>query len=497
MMDAARRSGTAWARRSHRASWELLNETRFWIVQALLLAVTVLHGLVEYSESRSTSAFLEGIGSLPVELYILPILMAAFWYGIEGGLMTGLVALTLSVPNMLLWHREDYGWLGEATANVLILAIGVVFGVLAERSVAEKAKVRAKEERLETLHHLSALVDGHDEPRQLVTSALSELLHLSGLEAAVFVPLDEALTDGVVEVGTTISDLRERRLQPQEPGELAQLNTVVRTADVETAESAFGALWALWKATDTDDDDDALLSHVARELATGLERLLMRRREQDQLQRYASAVTEAQETTRRRIARDLHDGAAQSLVILSRGIEWLGGSVGEFDRDSILSDLQEVTMETLDSIRRTIWHLRPPVLDDLGLLPAINSLIERIEDLPTVELDVTGQPRRVDPNLELAAFRIAQEALTNVAKHAGASLAQVEVVFGDNGFRLEVRDNGGGMDSGMSAPGDHFGLLGMRERARTIGGHIDILSNGDKGTRVVFELDEQDRLEHR
>lgn len=153
-------------------------------------------------------------------------------------------------------------------------------------------------------------------------------------------------------------------------------------------------------------------------------------------------------------------------------------------------------METLESIRRTIWHLRPPVLDDLGLLAAINSLIDRIEDLPTVELEVTGEPQRVDTNLELAAFRIAQEALTNVAKHAGASLAQVEIVFGDDGFRLEVRDNGRGMGSGMAGPGDHFGLLGMRERARTVGGRLDILPNRDGGTRVIFELDGQHSSEH-
>lgn len=471
-----------------------LKQRRFWIVQGLLVVVTALHGVVEYGESIGLAGFFAGIEHLPVMLYVLPIVLAAYWYGIEGGLMTGLLAMVLSIPNLFLWHQDGFAWLGEAVANLLILTLGLFVGVMAERTLRARALADEKETRLGALHHISAVLTRHDDPRQVVEAVLAVLTEVPGFEATVFTPEETNLTEGSVAAGDPdlIGELLEMDHLDADLPIAAGWSKAIRS-EVTTIESSFGYLVAACSSggSSTSEENAALLHHLAHELAAALENTAMRRRESDDLRRYAQNVTTALEQERIRIARDLHDGVAQPLIVLQRGLSRLDGESGdEMSAQRTIVELRDVARETLESVRRTTRALRPALLDDLGLLPALESLADRRrDDQLGVEVRLIGKPRRLSSDLEIAAFRIAQEALNNVSNHSGATSARLAVEFGPDYFILAVEDNGSGFERNAQHDGrDHLGLLGMRERAALVGGELNAFSRRGNGTTIKFTV---------
>ena len=150
--------------------------------------------------------------------------------------------------------------------------------------------------------------------------------------------------------------------------------------------------------------------------------------------------------------------------------------------------------ETLRSVRRFSRHLRPAVLDDLGLLAALEMVVEETNGrLPEgARLKVTGTPRRVDQTVELALFRIAQEGLRNIEKHSQATSAAVELEFDEQGVRLAVSDNGRGFlpakDLSHLARRGSLGLIGMKERAELVGGSFQLRSSPGEGSEVVVAV---------
>ncbi len=216
----------------------------------------------------------------------------------------------------------------------------------------------------------------------------------------------------------------------------------------------------------------------------------MHERSRAHLQGYARAVTVAQENERLRIARDLHDGAAQSLIVLSRGLGQLAQSDGVKTAETA-TRLQDVAKQILGSIRRTTWALRPALLDDLGLLPAIDSIVDHQNQRggASIEVRVHGEPRRLDHEVELAAFRIVQEALSNVERHSGASTATVTVDFGDDMIALSVADDGVGFDVDRDRTSGSFGLTGMQERAEVVDGLVTVESAPGQGTTVRLTVE--------
>jgi len=209
---------------------------------------------------------------------------------------------------------------------------------------------------------------------------------------------------------------------------------------------------------------------------------------------YARQITRAQEDERKRIAREAHDETAQILVALSRRLDALMASP-ELPPDALkkrLEGVRELTTDALQSVRRFSQDLRPPVLDDLGFVAAIRGLARNLEEAGvTTELRVSGSPYRLSPEEELVLFRIAQESLNNVRRHANASRAKVLVSFSHDSVRMMVEDDGQGFDAphkfiDVVASGK-LGLIGMHERARILGATLRIASEIDKGTRVVVD----------
>jgi signal transduction histidine kinase len=203
--------------------------------------------------------------------------------------------------------------------------------------------------------------------------------------------------------------------------------------------------------------------------------------------RLLEKLISAHEDERRRIARELHDEAGQALTALIVNLEMAeqSGSAVEAQR---LTKLREIAEGTLAELRRLIYDLRPTILDDLGLAAAVRWYVrEHVEPQGlAVAMTITGADERLPRHIETAVFRIVQEALTNILKHAGARHASIEVAVTRQQARVVIADDGHGFDlSAVTIRRDGgMGLLGMRERAELLGGALRLESRDGAGTRV-------------
>jgi two-component system sensor histidine kinase UhpB len=192
-----------------------------------------------------------------------------------------------------------------------------------------------------------------------------------------------------------------------------------------------------------------------------------------------------QESERKRVAQELHDELGQTLtgvmLMLSRLAE---RAPGELRPE--LDEAREATRATLDDVRRIARRLRPEALDDLGLVPALTSLTSAFADRSglRVERSFADDLPKLSAEGELAVFRVAQESLTNAARHAGATRVDVRLERSDGGVRLEVVDDGGGLDRGAFGSG----IRGMRERALLVGGQLELFAPRGGGVEVRLTI---------
>lgn len=212
---------------------------------------------------------------------------------------------------------------------------------------------------------------------------------------------------------------------------------------------------------------------------------------QEALHSYIGALTDGLETERRSLARELHDDTLQEMIALNQQVQMALLRAQDPAQRQSLNDLQARVSETIASLRRSIGGLRPIYLEDLGLAAALGMLAREDGGAPTVAFALNGTERRLPPDIELAFYRIAQEALNNAVHHAQASRVQVQLDFKDDSVSLCVSDNGRGFnvpaEPGAFAHAGHYGLLGMKERADLVGASLKIDSARGAGTQVTVE----------
>ena len=215
---------------------------------------------------------------------------------------------------------------------------------------------------------------------------------------------------------------------------------------------------------------------------------------QQSLHGYIGAITAAQEEERHRLARELHDDTIQSLIALKQRVQLAQMNQNNGATAQSFEELEELTEMTIDNLRRVTRALRPIYLEDLGLLAALEMLTREVTQVTGIEVEfnISGPEQRLAPKVELALYRIVQEALSNVARHARASRASVNISFKPEDILLEVVDNGQGFEVPRSpaefAPSGHYGLLGLFERAELIEADLRIESKIGQGTRVAVRL---------
>lgn len=216
------------------------------------------------------------------------------------------------------------------------------------------------------------------------------------------------------------------------------------------------------------------------------------------LRRYLQSVTGSQEDERRRLARDLHDETTQDLLAIRRALELEQARSDQPEVQQAMQRIEQMLEHTIQGVREISRDLRPLMLEDLGLVPALRALLESrsAEAGLEVQLRVEGETTSLRADTELALYRITQEALTNAGKHADASTVQVELAFDPEVLRLTIEDDGAGFQQPSSlahlAQAGSFGLMGIQERVWAIGGQLSLNSSPGRGTRIEVSVPRAD-----
>jgi two-component system sensor histidine kinase UhpB len=216
-------------------------------------------------------------------------------------------------------------------------------------------------------------------------------------------------------------------------------------------------------------------------------------RDREQIQLLANQVIRAQEDERQRVSRELHDDTAQVLFAQLLRLTALKSSTNDQVRDTA-KEMEDMTVEAIESVRRLALELRPPALDDLGLREALGALVQRFEDQSDIKVDyrIAGHRERLSGEIELVLYRVAQEAMTNVLKHSGATSVVIDLIRTPDNVALSVTDNGKGIDPTIPMVRDGrglgLGLFGMEERVQLVGGTLSITAVDPHGTRVIASI---------
>ncbi len=398
--------------------------------------------------------------------------------GLQSVLVVPLIAKgemvgTIGTGTRLVHHfPPDEVDLLHATGDQISLAIDNAHLYERERSVAEALRISERNYR-ELFENASDAIWVHDlNGKILAVNSAFERLTGYGRDALIGANVSMFLSShglskvdreahNVVLRGETALPYEQELIKKDKSAVIVQIGTSLITSE--------GEPWAF--------------QHVARDITE-------EKRVQENLRFYVQQVSQAQEAERKRIARELHDETAQALVAVLRNLEDLVSGHSELT----LKDIREQIRSILQGIRHFSQQLRPSILDDLGLLPAVKWLASDLTKNYAIAADVkvVGEPRQLPPDAELILFRITQEALTNVQKHSQANNVGITVEFADHSTKMTVRDNGKGFEMpgkvGDLARSGKLGLTGMQERAQLLGGTLTIDTKPGKGTTLSLEI---------
>ena len=437
-----------------------LREPRFWMIQAVVLVIVVAHFFLDFNPHLAGGSLAPAI---PVAILVLPIGYAGLQFGLAGSFATAVWATFLWLPDLLLPYNE--GHTGSDLVNLaIVLFVSFVFG---QRMESERITHQRVEE---TTRRALAVEAGY---HQLFETNRAPTLVLDA---------DDVVTDA----NPAAHDL----LGPQLLGRSAR----TLFEGQENLATLSGQVVSLANHHDFRLDVIRLPGGVdGRERQVTFEDVTLERTEQRRARDFAQRVIEVEEDQRRRLSRELHDEPLQLFLHLARRLEVLAGDAGV--PGHVAAGLDEARGQALDAasrLRSLARDLRPPALDQLGLVPALSSLVAEIDDGegPEADLRVSGVQRRLRPDIELAAFRIVQESLRNALRHADARHLEVLVSF-DHDLELHVTDDGRGFDPAethSATPSPSMGIVGMAERARLLGGALSVHSSPGAGTRIEATL---------
>jgi len=399
------------------------------------------------------------------------------------------------------------------------------------RDVTEERKIEEslvrRNEQLSILNALATTVNQSLDLEDILGQALDEVLRLTSIDAGAIFLHEEMLGDlellahcglseeaarlasrlglldgacgGVLELGQLvmipdISRYRGRRAESLKREKLSSLVHIPLTAKGST----LGSMCVGTRCQrEFDEEEQELLTAIGSQIAVAVEnaRLYAEIQHKEQLrgELLKKAIT-AQEEERKRIARELHDDTSQALTALLYAAEE-GMEMGDLaEVKEMLANMRELAVRTLDGVHKLIFDLRPTMLDHLGLVPALRWFAQsRLEPKSVrVTIEEKSTPRRLPTEVETALFRVVQEAITNITRHAAARNAQISFDFDDEAVTVEVEDDGIGFDMielALSPDSQRgLGLMGMQERIEVLDGDIEITSAPGYGTHVHIRV---------
>lgn len=210
---------------------------------------------------------------------------------------------------------------------------------------------------------------------------------------------------------------------------------------------------------------------------------------------FAEAVIQGQEQEKKRLALELHDDTIQRLIIIGQNVQLLNLDANSAHLTPDLHKVETLVNDSIQSIRMFIKQLRPTYLEKLGLIPTLRELINQItentENPIRIELETEGTPCRINGDVELSLYRIAQSAIGNILKHSHADKAILRLIFNEDFIELDIEDNG----AGFHVPDDisllkkaNFGLMGMQERADLVGAEFSVQTAPGGGTKISIRV---------
>ena len=432
---------------------------RFWLVQAGVLLVAFLDEVV--LDVLGVQPPFEIPRSTITSLLLVPVIYAALNFGVRGAVGTALWATALMFPDWLFISGVTTANAWVEIGNLAVLnAVAIIVGQRVERE--GQARLRAEEalrasEVAEARYR--ALFDEQHAP-VLVTDA-------AGVVTEANAAATRLLGAGVP--GRLLSDLVDTAVTAILVGAVARLPVGDRVfvPKARTLEVGSGERLVQIVLVDVTEEE-----HRARE-------------QRD----YATHLVTVQEDERRRLAQDLHDDPLQTLTYLVRMLEHLADDarLGP-DLAALVRRDSELATEVVDALRTVIHGLRPPVLDDFGAVAALRQLVDEVRARCgiSIRMRVSGDQVRLSAQCELTVYRVAQEALSNVVRHAKATHTRVDLHFGEQ-VVLTVTDDGCGIpapSSTSASSGGRLGLIGMRERVTLVGGSLEVHPLAPHGTRV-------------
>jgi PAS domain S-box-containing protein len=209
---------------------------------------------------------------------------------------------------------------------------------------------------------------------------------------------------------------------------------------------------------------------------------------QERLRKLASHLQTIQEEERRRVAREIHDELGQALTALNMDVHWLKRHLGNSDEiiEKKIDDMRTILGNTVDVVRRICSELRPGLLDDFGISAAIEWQVEEFQQRTGIACNLYSSPAEIclDEELSIAMFRVLQESLTNIAKHASATCVSIDLEYSNDLYKMRIEDDGTGISPVNCDSTKSFGLIGMQERVNDFGGKFSIHPGNHGGTIV-------------
>ena len=471
--------------------WRIFNTCLITIL-FLILTLSHYHELlvsIPVIANLSITSFF-GLSRYTVErfIYILLIIYAGWSLGIKFGIATWVVSAIAMLPRSLFISANPIDAIAESIASLTISGLSVAIIQLHRGWYQQKQKLRgikvalrtSQESYEELFTNASDAIWVHDVDGKIVIAN-------KACEKVTGYSPDELIGKSVSEIMppdalSIARDIKTKLMKGQSIDQRYDQRFIKKDGS-EAIIELFTRLIQL-------DGKPVAFQNIARDVTE-------ERRLRDNLRLQIHKTLMAQEEERKRIARELHDDVAQSILLLSRRLDILisGGTHKPPKKPPVskLEDIQAIANEAYRSLQRYARDLRPSILDQMGLVAALNWLAEDLGKELRIKTTVKADKLPPLPSeTELAMFRIAQEALNNVRRHAKASEIDITVKCESNNVKMTITDNGKGFSTpkltGDLAKEGKLGILGMEERARLIGGKIQIKSEPGKGTIVTTKV---------
>ncbi len=461
------------------------------VVTVLALALVALIGVVDY---------LTGWEVHMTAFYLAPIGWACWWAGRKAGLFLAVVATaTWFLVNGTSGYKFSYPEILYWNALMLFVFFIVVVYLLSAFQTAHHHLQDVVQQRTAELREREALLHGlveHAPDSIMVVDAQGRIVQANARTEAIFGYRRDDL------LGKPVELLVPERFRERHLGHRAGYGHDPRPRTMDSGLELYGRrkdggefpvdiMLSPMQLT-----SGAMVIAIVRDITRRKRAEEQIRQSQHQLRALSTRLQEIREEERTRIARELHDELGQAMTGLKMELAWVGkhlakpGESSPRAIDDKITEMTELINGTIHSVRRISSELRPGLLDDLGLAAAIEWQAHDFESRSGIACEVTVPANGVNLNRETstAVFRIFQETLTNVARHANATNVKVSMSREGRHLILEIKDNGRGITASALSDRSSLGLLGMRERAALFGGEVNLVGVAGQGTTVAVTI---------